>query len=76
MTHYVEAGGAFETSMHKLIADGFSLPYFTQPRPAAEKKKDLSKVKFTCSCCGAKAWAKVGTRIICADCDEEMQGEL
>ncbi len=76
MTHYVEAGGAFETSMHKLIADGFSLPYFTQPRPAAEKKKDLSKVKFTCTCCDAKAWAKVGTRIICADCNEEMQGEL
>jgi uncharacterized membrane protein len=62
--------------MHKLIADGFSLPYFTQPRAAAEKKKDLSKVKFTCQCCGTKAWAKINTRIICGECDEEMQGDM
>jgi ribosomal protein S27AE len=75
MTHYVEEGGAFEVSMHKLIADGFSLPYFTQPRAAAEKKKDLSKVKTTCPCCGAKAWCKHGTRIVCGDCDELMVQE-
>ncbi len=76
MTHYIEAGGAFERAMQGLLEGGYTLPYFTQPRPAAEKKKDLSKVKFTCTCCDAKAWAKVGTRIICGDCDEEMQGEL
>jgi predicted SprT family Zn-dependent metalloprotease len=75
MTHYVEAGGAFEVSMHKLIADGFSLPYFTQPRAAAEKKKDLSKVKFTCPCCGDKAWAKHSMRLVCGECDEPMISE-
>jgi ribosomal protein S27AE len=76
MTHYVEEGGAFEVSMHKLIADGFSLPYFTQPRAAAEKKKDLSKVKFTCPCCGDKAWAKASMRLVCGECDETMIGEV
>jgi predicted SprT family Zn-dependent metalloprotease len=76
MTHYVEDGGRFQTAMQKLIADGFTLPYFTQPKAAAEKKKDLSKVKFTCACCDSKAWAKVGMRLVCGDCNEEMQGEI
>jgi hypothetical protein len=75
MTHYVEEGGAFEVSMQNLLASGFTLPYFTQPRAAAEKKKDLSKVKFTCPCCGAKAWAKMGMMLMCRDCMEDMISE-
>ena len=76
MTHYVEEGGAFEVSMHKLIADGFSLPYFTQPRAAAEKKIHLSKVKHECPCCGFKAWAKQGANLMCGECNEHMNGEF
>lgn len=76
MTHYIDEAGPFAAAMADLVAGGYSLPYFTQPKVAAEKKKDLSKVKFTCQCCGSKAWAKIGTRIICGDCDEEMQGEV
>jgi predicted SprT family Zn-dependent metalloprotease len=76
MTHYVEEGGAFEVSLQNLLASGFTLPYFTQPRAAAEKKKDLSKVKFTCVCCGDKAWAKASMRLVCGECNEEMQGEM
>jgi predicted SprT family Zn-dependent metalloprotease len=76
MTHYVEEGGAFEVSLQNLLASGFTLPYFTQPRASAEKKKDLSKVKFTCPCCGDKAWAKASMRLVCGECNEEMQGEM
>ena len=75
MTHYVEEGGAFEVSLQNLLASGFTLPYFTQPRAAAEKKKDLSKVKFTCPCCGANAWAKMGMMLMCRDCMEDMNSE-
>ena len=50
-----------------------------QPAPAgvaAEKKKDMSKVKFTCPCCNDKAWAKSTMRLVCGECNEEMQGEV
>ena len=76
MTHYIEQGGRFEVAMNKLLATGFTLPYFTQAKPPAEKKKDLSKVKFTCPCCGDRAWAKASMRLVCGDCDEPMNGEV
>ena len=75
MTHYIEEGGRFQTALNALLADGFSLPYFTQPKAAAEKKKDLSKVKFTCPCCDSKAWAKAGMRLVCGECEEPMLSE-
>jgi len=53
----------------------FDIPYFTQPRDKAEKKKDLSKVKHTCPSCGFKAWAKAGANLMCGDCHEHMEGE-
>ena len=72
ITHTIDAGGPFEVAMADLMP--FDLPYFTKPRAAAEKKKDLSKVKHECGC-GNKAWAKFGSRLICGDCNEEMIGE-
>jgi ribosomal protein S27AE len=72
MTHYIDPMGDFLTAFDKLMP--FDLPYFTQPAEAGAKtkKKDLSKLKHTCPCCDAKAWAKQGMRIICGDCDETM----
>ncbi len=75
MTHYIEEGGRFYHALNDLLADGFALPYFTQPKAAAEKKKDMSKVKTSCPCCNAKAWCKQGTRIVCGDCNELMVQE-
>ena len=73
VTHMIDAGGAFELAMADLMP--FDIPYFTQPVAAAEKKKDLSKVKFTCPCCGFRAWAKVEANLMCGDCEERMIGE-
>lgn len=75
MTHYVDPMGDFLTSASSLIDTGFDLPYFTKPREAAAKKRDLSKVKRECPCCSAKAWAKQGMKIICGDCEEVMLEE-
>jgi hypothetical protein len=72
VTHMIDEGGPFDTALADLMP--FDIPYFTQPRAAAEKKKDLSKVKHQCGC-GNKAWAKHGSSLICGDCNEEMVGE-
>lgn len=75
VTHYIDPEGPFDKAFDALMP--FDLPYFTKPREAAgAKKKDLSKVKRTCPCCDAKAWAKQGSRIICGDCDEMMVEEI
>ena len=76
MTHYIEPSGVFEVSCNALLSTGFDLPYFTKPREAKEKKRDLSKVKTTCPCCGFNAWAKEGANLICGDCNERMEGEV
>jgi predicted SprT family Zn-dependent metalloprotease len=73
VTHMIDAVGSFEVAMSDLMP--FDIPFFTQPQAAAEKKKDLSKVKHTCPTCDAKAWAKMGSRLICGDCDQELQAE-
>ena len=76
MTHYIDHEGPFIDALEELKATGFDLPYFTKPRDASSaKKKDLSKLKHTCPCCEAKAWAKQGSSIICGDCDERMLEE-
>ena len=73
VTHMIDEGGPFDVAFQDLMP--FDIPYFTQPRDKAEKKKDKSKVKHTCPSCDAKAWAKMGSRLICGDCNEELVGE-
>ena len=73
VTHTIDVGGPFEVALADLMP--FDLPYFTKPKAAAEKKKDLSKVKHTCPSCGFKAWAKQGANLVCGDCNEQLEGE-
>jgi predicted SprT family Zn-dependent metalloprotease len=76
VTHMIDPDGDFLTAASELVDTGFDLPYFTAPRgAAAAKKKDLSKVKHECPCCGFKAWAKQGANIVCGDCEERLIGE-
>ncbi len=73
MTHYIDPMGDFLTAVTELTDTGFDLPYFTRARETVKaKKKDLSKVKRTCPCCNANAWAKLGAQLICGDCNEQM----
>jgi hypothetical protein len=37
------------------------------------KRKAASKTKYTCSSCGANAWAKPDTNLWCGDCEEPME---
>lgn len=70
ITHTIDEGGPFDVALSELMP--FDIPYFTQPREAGAKKKDLSKVKHQCPSCEARAWAKLGSRLVCGDCNEEL----
>ena len=75
VTHYIDEEGGFFQAYLELKDTGFDIPYFTAPKLPTEKKKDLSKVKHECPCCGFKAWAKQGANLVCGDCDERLVGE-
>lgn len=77
VTHMIVDGGPFDEAYDefvKVFPDAVGV--FAKTPVKAEKKKDLSKVKFSCPCCNANAWAKHTMRIICGECDEEMKSEL
>lgn len=77
VTHMIVDDGPFDRACAEfLTANPDAVGIFAITAPKAEKKKDLSKVKFTCPCCNANAWAKHTTRIVCGECDEEMVSEL
>lgn len=76
VTHMIVEDGPYAASLARYIASGGSLPLFAIPAMPGAKKKDMSKVKFTCPHCDAKAWAKHDARLICGDCDADMQSEL
>ena len=74
VSHTIDADGPFAAALADLMP--FDIPYFTQPKEkSASKKKDLSKTKHTCPSCDAKAWAKMGSRLICGECNEDLVAE-
>lgn len=76
VTHMIVGGGAFQKAYEAFAAQGYALNWQATPFGEAEKKKKTaSKTKYTCSSCGANAWAKPGANLICGDCaetDEEL----
>jgi hypothetical protein len=77
VTHYLIPGGPFARAYAKLAATGFQLNWQSVPFDGGErKKKAASKTKYTCPTCGANAWAKPETQLICGACYEEDNGEI
>jgi predicted SprT family Zn-dependent metalloprotease len=77
VSHYIAAGGVFAVACADLLASGrVELAYIERwGDEATRKKKAASKTKYTCGSCGANAWAKPETHLICGECDEEMHPE-
>jgi hypothetical protein len=79
VSHYILAGGRFKAVAEKLLKAGFRLEYASRESEGAGgsggEKKPSSKTKFTCGGCSQNAWAKPGARLICGDCEEEMEAE-
>ena len=77
VTHYIIEGGPFQVAFRKLEATGFRLNWQSLPFSEERKKKKASKTKYTCPDCGANAWAKPETSLICGECYdiEDEDGE-
>lgn len=76
VTHFIEAGGHFEDACAKLLDQGFTIPWQAMTGDAVRaKKKAASKTKYTCESCGANAWAKPATALICGLCTKAMTAD-
>ena len=73
VTHYIVPGGAYAQAYAKLAATGFQLSWQSLPFGDERKKKAKSKTKYTCETCGANAWAKPQTLLMCGDCFERSE---
>ncbi len=76
VTHTIIPGGAYALAYAKLAATGFRLNWQSLPFAEERKKKSASKTKYTCPDCGANAWAKPDTALICGACYDEHEGEI
>jgi predicted SprT family Zn-dependent metalloprotease len=78
VSHYIEAGGAFDRACAELVTLGFEVPYvelWAEGEEKTRKKKAASKTKYTCGECGVNAWAKPGVMLVCAVCDRLLVAE-
>ena len=78
VSHYIVKGGAYAKAFARLEATGFRLRW--QSRVSAEsdrqrRKKAASKTKYSCTGCGANAWAKPEAQLICGECYDDGEGE-
>lgn len=73
MSHYIPANSQFRTSCSDLLKTGFSLRLQQEEKLALKRPK--SKFRYTCPDCKTKVWAKMGVKIVCGDCQTEMECE-
>lgn len=71
VTHYIAEGGPFDLACNDLISGGYRLPYIERAREPNNRKR-ASKTRFTCELCGQNAWAKPSAKIICGECQQQM----
>lgn len=74
VSHYIIENGDYAGTCMELLATGFKLPYVelwsTDKKTVA--KKAASKTKYCCPACGANAWAKPDTALVCGGCRVAM----
>jgi hypothetical protein len=71
MRHYVVEGGAFARAFLTL-ADAELLAWRSDGTRAEARRRDPSKVKYTCPTCGANAWGKARLALICGNDGERF----
>lgn len=72
MTHYIIEGGPFAKAFESIPAE-YLLPWSSAEPEDEKKPRPNSKVKFTCPGCEASAWGKPTLKIVCGECEEEME---
>ncbi len=83
MSHCILDSGAFSQSAEALLATGFTLHWQSETvRQQLDvlggsgiriPPRDLSKVRFSCSACAQRAWAKQHAQLVCGVCQLVMQ---
>lgn len=72
--HEIVEAGPFDAAAQALLTQGWTLQWGERPRAAAanegkqKARRQLSKILFECPCCGAKAWAKWQSVLLCGEC--------
>lgn len=74
VSHYIDPEGHFSIFVEEFLRSS-QIDWHMLAAPVKEKKRDLSKIKHQCPLCQSKAWAKLGSRIECMDCEEMMVAE-
>ena len=76
MTHYIEAGGAFDLACKALVAKGFRLSWSDRGLgggPTGKSGKSGTRIKYACPDCGVAVWGKADLRLACLGCDAELE---
>ena len=81
-SHYIVDGGVYDDAWQAFQSDSdvyrpLLIDIWGEEGAAAKTaaKKRASKTKYTCPDCEANAWAKPGSKLICGECNVEMEGE-
>ena len=76
MTHTIAAGEGFDKACERLLGNGFTIPWqaITGDEETA-RKKAASKTRYSCLGCELNAWAKPGVRLVCFECEVELEAE-
>ena len=72
MTHYIDAGGGFETACERLLGQDFQISWVDRAEDEPERKPRTTRTKYTCKGCGLNVWAKPDASIRCGDCDRPL----
>jgi hypothetical protein len=74
MSHVIAKGGPFAKACAFVVSTKGPVIFGDTNRDEITKtKKAASKTKFTCPECEQNAWAKSDARLICGDCEIEME---
>jgi predicted SprT family Zn-dependent metalloprotease len=72
VSHKIVKGGEFDL-VYEAFASKRDLSLFGGMPNVKKAKGKTSKFKFACPECGQNAWAKVTAKLVCGDCDAEME---
>lgn len=80
VSHYILDGGGFDVAFAELEKAGVTELFgerWTENEKAAKAKakKNASKTKFECPDCGLNAWAKKDAKLMCGECEVQMECE-
>jgi len=72
MSHYIIMGGAFDIACQDFLKDG-GLEWESVVYSKIKRQSKKTRWKFTCPVCTQNAWAKENAKIMCGECECNME---